>query len=109
MTPIEQFNWNNERFYPIPFDEFYSIKGGVVLVARKSSKNIIQISGIGDVTKPKIFRPGETIAENVVCIEGKVRLSKDPNDDLPILTLKRGAIIEAKPLIGYKNVRLSYS
>jgi len=108
MTPIEQFNWHDGKFYPLVLDEFPSIKGGVVLIARMSSRNTIQISGIGDVTESKTFGPGEEIAKNVVCIEGKVQLSNDPNDDLPILTLTEGAIIEAKPLIGYKNIRFTY-
>lgn len=109
MTPIERYNWNNEKFYPLGIDkEHYQIEGGIVLIARKNSKNTIQIYGIGNIIEPKTFRKGETIAENVVCIEGKVRLKNDPKGDLPVLIFSKDAIIEAKPLIGYKTLRLTY-
>lgn len=109
MTPIEQFNWHDGKFYSLALDkEFFSIEGGIVLTARRASKNTIQIDGIYGVSEPKTFGPGEEIAKNVTCIKGKVRLSNCRKDSIPVLTLTRGAIIEAKPLIGYKNIRFTY-
>jgi hypothetical protein len=109
MTPIEQFNWHDGKFYSLGLEkEFFPIEGGVVLVAKRDSKNTIQIAGASDIARPKSFGQGEEIAKNVVCIEGKVQLSNDPDGDLPILTLAEGATIEAKPLIGYKNIRFIY-
>jgi hypothetical protein len=106
MAPIEYINEHGKP-YPITSDEFSTIEDDVVLVAKKGSKNTLQLTGINYSIEPKSFEAKEQIVKGIVCINGTVNLGEKIGGSVSTITLADGAVIEVTPKFGRK-IRYTY-